>query len=184
MTIFNISEAEDLVKSRIKNKNLLKHMYAVQVSMKALARELSEDEELWELVGLVHDIDYEDTMNNPENHGVIGAEILKDAGYPAEVTDAVVAHVGNVERDSNLKKSIYAVDGLTGLIVACALIKPEKKLDLITVDFIMKKMGEKKFAAGANRENIKSCSELGLSLERFIGITLEAMKSISDKIGL
>ncbi|MDD3625851.1 MAG: HDIG domain-containing protein [bacterium] len=181
---FDLNQAEELVQSRIKNKNLLKHMYAVQASMKALAKELKEDEELWELVGLVHDVDYEETMNTPEKHGEIGVEILKEAGYPPEVTDAVLAHVGNVERDTNLKKAIFAVDSLTGLIVACALIKPEKKIDLIETDFVIKKMGEKKFAAGANRESIKACSELGFSLEQFIDITLTAMKSISGQLGL
>ena len=181
---YDLGKANDLVNKHIKNKNLRKHMYAVQASMKALAKELNEDQALWEIVGLVHDVDYEKTMDNPKEHGKISVEILKQEGYGEEVTGPVLAHVGHVERDNNIKKAIYSVDSLTGLIVACALIKPEKKLELIKTEFVLKKMDEKRFAAGANRESIKACSELGFTLEKFINITLQAMKSISDKLGL
>ncbi len=181
---FDIEKAEALVKSKVKNKNLIKHMYAVQHSMRNLAKTLNEDENLWELVGLVHDIDYEETSKNPAEHGIVGANILKEAGYSDDVTSAVLAHVGNVERDTRIKKEIFAVDGLTGLIVACALIHPSKSLEPIDVNFVLKRFKEKRFAAGANRDSIKSCEELGLSLEKFTEITLCAIKNISDKLGL
>ncbi|HHY46975.1 MAG TPA: HDIG domain-containing protein [Firmicutes bacterium] len=179
-------EALDLVKKHVKNKNLIKHMLATEAVMRALARRLGEDEELWGLAGLVHDVDYDETAKSPERHSLVGGALLRDLGLPGELVHAVEAHnqCHGIPRASRLDKALYAVDPLTGLIVAAALIHPEKKLSAIDVPFIMHRFKESSFARGANRDQIKACSELGIGLEEFIGIGLEAMQGISGELGL
>ncbi|HDD64902.1 MAG TPA: HDIG domain-containing protein [Firmicutes bacterium] len=176
-------EAIRLLKSKIKNKNLIKHSLAVEACMRKLARYFGEDEEMWGLCGLLHDLDYEDAKLNPEIHGYKTAEYLKGK-VPEVVIDAIISHPGHKERETKMAKALYCVDPLTGLIVACALILPEKKLEKIDKKFVLNRFKEKRFAAGANREQIKECEKLGFSLEEFIEICLSAMKSISDQLGL
>ncbi len=177
-------QALEEIKKRIKNKNLLKHMLATEACMKELAKNFNEDQDIWALSGLVHDIDYEETKDTPEKHATLGAEILKSLGYDKKITDAVLAHAGKKTPENKLEWALYAVDPLTGLIVASALMHPEKKLWSIDVNFILRRFKEKRFAAGANREQIKKCSEIGLSLNEFISICLKAMQSISKELGL
>ncbi len=174
------------LKKRVKNKNLIKHMLATEAVMRALAERLGEDVEKWGIVGLLHDIDYEETKDRPEEHSLIGAEILENMGLSEDIIYAVKVHnpIHNLPRNSKLDKALYAVDPLTGLIVACALITPEKKLSKIDTAFVLRRFKEKAFAKGANREQIKTCSELGLSLEEFIDIALRAMQGISGQLGL
>ncbi|MDL1972002.1 MAG: HDIG domain-containing protein [Deltaproteobacteria bacterium] len=174
------------LKKRVKNKNLIKHMLATEAVMRALAERFGEDVEKWGIVGLLHDIDYEETKDRPEEHSLIGAEILENMGLPEDIIYAVKVHnpIHNLPRNSKLDKALYAVDPLTGLIVACALITPEKKLSKIDTAFVLRRFKEKAFAKGANREQIKTCSELGLSLEEFIDIALRAMQGISGQLGL
>ncbi len=182
----NRDEALDKVKKYVKNKNLIKHMLATEAIMRALAKRFNEDEEKWGLTGLLHDIDYEITEKEPEKHSLLAEELLKDENLPKDVIDAIKAHneIHNLPRETLLAKALYAVDPLTGLIVAAALIHPEKKLAPLDVNFILNRFKEKSFARGANREQIKTCEDLGLSLEEFIVIGLEAMKSVSDELGL
>lgn len=174
------------LKNRVKNKNLIKHMLATETVMKALAERLKEDVEKWGITGLLHDIDYEETKDKPEKHSLIGAEILENMGLPEDIVYAVRVHnpIHNLPRRGKLDKALYAIDPLTGLIVACALIRPEKKLSKIDTTFVLRRFKEKAFAAGANREQIKTCTELGLSLEEFTDISLKAMQSISQDLGL
>ncbi|NMA92670.1 MAG: HDIG domain-containing protein [Firmicutes bacterium] len=175
-----------LVKSRVKNKNLIKHMLATEAVMAALARKFNQDESLWALAGLLHDLDYDQTADQPEQHGLVGARILEDKGLPAELVQAVKAHnpaVG-VERKTLLDKALYAVDPITGLLVAAALVHPQKKMSAIDGAFVMNRFKEKSFARGADREQIKSCRHLGLSLEEFIAISLAAMQGIARELGL
>lgn len=176
----------ELLKKNLKNKNLLKHCYAVEAVMRALAEHFGEDVELWGTAGLLHDIDYEDTADKPEEHSIVGGKMLEEAGYPQELVHAVIAHnpCHGVEMETLLDKALYAVDPVTGLIVAAALIRPEKKLDAIDAQFVLNRFGEKSFARGANREQIKTCSEIGFELEDFIALSLEAMKGISGELGL
>ncbi|ACK42762.1 MULTISPECIES: HD domain-containing protein [Dictyoglomus] len=182
----NRDEALDKVKKYVKNKNLIKHMLATEAIMRALAKRFNEDEEKWGLTGLLHDIDYEITEKEPEKHSLLAEELLKDENLSKDVIDAIKAHneIHNLPRETLLAKALYAVDPLTGLIVAAALIHPEKKLAPLDVNFILNRFKEKSFARGANRDQIKTCEDLGLSLEEFIAIGLEAMKSISDELGL
>ena len=170
----------------ISNKNLLKHMLATEVVMGELAEHFGEDSQVWGLAGLLHDIDYDETKDLAELHSKRGAEILKELGYPEEIVYAVLVHndCHNLPRKSLMDKALYATDPLTGLIVAGALIKPEKKLAAIDVDFLLKRFHEKTFAKGARREQIAACEELGLSLEEFVAIGLRAMQKIPKELGL
>lgn len=177
-------EALNLVKQNLKNKNLFKHVLAVEAVMKALAKRLGEDEDVWALAGLLHDLDYEKTKDKPERHGYVTLEILESKNLPQEVLDAILAHAGHKERIKPIEKAIYAADPVTGLIVAAALITKEKKLDAIDTEFVLRRFGEKAFARGANRDQIKSCEELGISLRDFISLSLDAMKAISQELGL
>jgi len=180
----NREEALELVKKNVSNKNLIKHMLAAEVCMKEMAEHLNMDKEKWALAGLLHDLDYDKTKDDFPRHGFETVEMLEGKGLPEDVLQAILSHTGSVERKSIMDKALYAVDPLTGLIVAAALMHPSKKLGNLDVDFIMRRFKEKRFAAGANREQIKTCSELGLELEEFIRICLAGMQSISEELGL
>ncbi len=176
--------AVELVKNHVKSKNLIKHCLAVEVVMRALAKRFGEDEELWGLAGLLHDLDYDYTKDDPQNHGLKTVELLKDYDVPKAVLDAILAHCEKKEITTKMERAIYAADPVTGFIVAAALITPEKSLSVIDTDFLMRRFKEKLFAKGANREQMKSCEELGLSLEEFLTLSLDAMKTISKELGL
>lgn len=180
----NREEALELVKSYVKNKNLVKHMLATEACMRELAKHLGEDEELWGLTGLLHDLDYDRTLNDFSRHGFLSAEILKEKGIDERILHSIKAHPGHIERESKLDKALYAIDPLTGLIVASALMHPDKKLESLDREFVLRRFKEKRFAAGANREQIKTCTELGLSLEEFIEISLRGMERIAEELGL
>ena len=177
-------EALILMKSKLKNRNLQKHTIATEACMRFLARHFGEDEELWGLAGLLHDLDYEETAKDASKHGLVSAQMLEEIGIDERIIHAVKAHAEHVEAQSNMDKAIFAVDPLTGLIVAATLMHPTKKLANVDTQFVMKRFKEKSFAAGANRNNIRTCENLGLPLEEFITICLEAMKSVADDLGL
>ncbi len=175
-----------LLKKNLTNKNLFNHSLAVEAVMRRLARHFGEDEELWGIAGLLHDIDYDWTKDEPERHSLEGARVLEEAGLPREVVYAVKAHNSRhgLPRLSLLDKALYATDPLTGFIVAAALIRPEKKLAAVDVDFLQNRFKEKSFARGASRETMMACEEMGLSLEEFMRMGLEAMKGIAGELGL
>lgn len=174
----------ELVKENCGNKNLLKHMLATEAVMAALARKLGEDEVEWAAAGLVHDLDYDETADSPERHGLVAADMLCQRGFSDEIVHAVKAHNAHVPRESAMDRALYASDPVTGLIVAAALMHPTKKLSGLDVDFVMRRFGEKRFAAGADRDQIAASSELGLDLEEFIGLALAAMQGVREELGL
>ncbi|MEZ4812755.1 MAG: HDIG domain-containing protein [Caldisericia bacterium] len=178
--------AYKLVLEKISNKTLIKHMLATEAVMALVAEKFGEDKDLWGLAGLVHDIDYTETEKTPEKHALVGSKWLEELGYPKEICYAVSCHnsMTGVKRISKMDETLYTCDPLTGLIVACALIHKDKKLEPIDVPFVLNRFREKRFAAGANREQIENCSNIGLTLEEFIDIGLEAMKGISKELGL
>jgi len=182
----NRPDALELVKEQVKNKNLINHMLATEAVMRRLAEQLGEDPELWALTGLLHDVDYDQTVHAPEQHGLVGAQLLEDLGCPAALIQAVKAHNDALgfAAETVMDKALYAVDPVTGLLVAAALIHPEKKLSAIDVDFVLNRFKEKSFARGANRRQIEGCCELGLTLEQFVGVSLTAMQNIAKEIGL
>lgn len=180
-------EALELLKQNIQNQNLIKHSLAVEAVMRALARHFGEDEEKWGLAGLLHDIDYEKTKENPKEHSLFSAKILKDLGVSEEICQAVKVHneAHGILPKSLMEKSLFVVDPLTGLIVAAVLVLPSKKIIDLTVENILNRFKEKSFARGANREIIK-CAEkfLNLKLEDFVKLGLEAMQKINKELGL
>lgn len=175
-----------LVERKVGNRNLIKHMLATEAIMKALAVKFNSDIDAWGLAGLVHDVDYKKTEKKPEEHGLIGAKWLEELGYPTDVIKAVSCHneMTGVPIESTMDKALHVCDPLTGLIVACALIHPDKKLSSIDVPFILNRFKERRFAAGASREQMERCTEIGLTLEEFVEIGLVAMRGISDELGL
>lgn len=179
-------EALKLVQKEVKNRNLIKHMLAVEAIMRALAARLGEDVEQWGLAGLLHDIDYDKTADKPELHSLVGADMLAAAKVDPRIVYAVRVHneVHGLPRISFLDRALYAADPLSGLIVAAALIHPDRKLASIDVPFILNRFAEKSFARGANREQIETCNDFGLSLESFIDLSLQAMRGISGQLGL
>ncbi|MBS3810428.1 MAG: HDIG domain-containing protein [Halanaerobiales bacterium] len=179
-------EAYQLVKENIKQKNLVKHCLAVEAVMRRLAKYFDEDVKKWGLTGLLHDIDYEQTADQPKKHSLVGAKMLKEMGLDDDLIYAVKVHNHEhaLERKSLLDKALYASDPLTGLIVASALIHPEKSLKAVDTEFVLNRYSESSFAKGADRDVIASCQEMGLSLDEFVRLALEGMKSISDDLGL
>ena len=174
-----------LMRAKAPKTNLQKHMLAVEAVMRAVARRFGQDEELFGLVGLLHDLDYEETVNMAEEHGRRAADELVRLGYPAEVAAAVRAHCpANTERASLLDRALHAVDPLTGLIVASALITPAKSLSAIDGGFVLNRMGEKGFARGANRDQIRSCADFGLALSDLLALGVRAMQDIAGELGL
>jgi len=183
-------QALKLLHEKMQNQNLRRHCYAVEAVMRALARHFKEDEEKWGIIGLLHDGDYEKTKDKPEKHTLMMVEWLKELGETDEETISAIlshnyAHTGQNPPKNKLEWSLYCCDELTGLIVAVALVKPDKKLASVTVDSIMKKWNKKDFARGVKREQIEECeSRLEIPLKEFIQIALEAMQAISKDLGL
>jgi predicted hydrolase (HD superfamily) len=179
-------EALALLKEFNKTDSLIKHAYAVEGAMRYIARTMDEDEQKWGIVGLVHDLDYE---RFPEQHCSKSREILEGRGWPPEYVRAVVSHgwgmCSDAEPQTNMEKVLYAVDELTGLIVAAALVRPSKSLADLEAKSVMKKWKDKSFAAGVNRSVIeKGTAMLGLELSDLISRTIAGMREVADKIGL
>jgi len=183
----NREQALKLLDEKLTNKNLVKHSLAVEAVMRALARHFGEDEEIWGMAGLLHDLDYEVTKDDWTKHGLIAEEWLKEYNLPKEIFEIGQDHNAEAwgrEPKSKAGWAIYATDPLTGLITATALMNPEKKIANISTESVLKKFKNLKFAAGANREHIKACENTGLSLEDFINVSLKAMQSIDKDLGL
>jgi len=169
------------------NKNLVKHSLAVEAVMRALAGHFSEDPELWGMAGLLHDLDYEVTKDDWTKHGLVAEEWLKGYDLPKEIFEIGQDHNAEAwgrEPRSKAGWAIYATDPITGLITATALMNPEKKIRNVEAKSVLKKFKNLKFAAGANREHMKKCEEIGLTLEEFCDIALKAMQGINKELGL
>jgi hypothetical protein len=177
-------KAYDLVVEKIGVNNLLKHILAVEAGMRRLAQHFGEDVEFWGLTGLVHDLDYNETKNDEKRHTYLTAEWLSPYQLPQEMLYAIHAHPGHVPCKSRLDWALYSVDPTTGFIVACALMHPEKKLSVIDSEFMLRRFKEKRFAAGATRENMAACSSLGLELEQFLLLVHGGMLTIANELGL
>jgi putative nucleotidyltransferase with HDIG domain len=180
-------EALKVLKENIQNQNLIKHSLAVEAVMKALARYFQENKEKWGLTGLLHDIDYEKTKGDANQHSLIGAKMLEDLNIESEICQAVKVHnqTHGILPQTLLEKALFVVDPLTGLIVAATLVLPSKKIKDLTPENVLNRFKEKSFAKGADRETIKKCEDyLNLKLEKLIKISLQAMKEISSELGL
>ena len=168
------------------SESLRKHALAVEACMRAYARKAAEDEELWGMVGLIHDFDYE-KYPTAEEHPYRGNEILKQRGYSDDVRRAIMSHAEytGVSRVSAMEKTLFACDELAGFITACALVRPGKSLAEVEAGSVRKKMKDKAFARSVNRNDIiQGAAELGVELEQHIAFCIEAMRSIARELGL
>jgi predicted hydrolase (HD superfamily) len=183
----NRETAYQILMKYLTNRNLIKHSLAAEATMRALARSCNENEEVWGITGLLHDADYEMSKGHPEQHGLILFE-KEPNSIPPDIAHAIKSHnftYTNVLPETKLDWAITCCDQLTGLIVAAALVHPDRKLQALTVDFIMKRLKQKDFAKGADRKPIYLCREkLGIPLENFISIALSAMQEISNQLEL
>lgn len=174
------------LRSHNESDSLVKHGIAVGAAMKAYARKFGEDEAAWQVTGLLHDVDYE---KHPtiEEHGKVGADWLKAAGYPDDMIYAVHAHNDyfNMPRHDQLSRALFACDELAGLITACALVRPTKSLEGLEAASVRKKMRDKAFARGVNRDDIlKGVEELGVDLNDHITFVIAAMQTEAPALGL
>ncbi len=179
-------EAFNLIKKNVSKKNVIFHMLAVEAIMRSAARHFGENEEYWGLIGLLHDVDYEKTEKTPEKHGLLAEEMLKDL-VPEKVIRAVKTHNSqhtNVKPENLVEKALIACDAISGLLVACALVMPSKKLADVKIETVAKKFRDKDFARGADRERISVCEEIGVSKEKFFEISLDGLKNIASEICL
>lgn len=168
------------------SESLRKHALAVEACMRAYARKLGGDEELWGVVGLVHDFDYE-KYPSAQEHPYKGNEILKERGYSDEIRRAVMSHADytGVARDTPMEKALFACDELAGFITAVALVKPGKSLAEVDAKSVRKKMKDKAFARGVSRDDIvNGASDLGVGLDEHIAFCIEALKGIAVELGL
>ena len=173
-------EALDILHSKLKKKNLVKHSLACEIGMKRIAEYLGEDADLWGLAGLLHDIDYEE-IEDAEEHGKKGASFLKGK-LDDKVVKAIERHTGYIEPKSTMDIALYALDPLTGLIIAAMLMHSSKTLAEIDTKFVLKKFKQKGFARGANREQILACEKISIPLDDFVNIVLKAMQEINEEL--
>lgn len=184
--IMNRDEALEELKLRVSNKDVLQHSIAVEAVMREFARYYNADADIWGLSGLLHDIDYERTANNPSLHGIVGADILENLDIDGAVVYSVRAHNDNndIPRNRKMDKVLFLADFFTDLIIKCTLLLPTKKISEVTVGFLQKEMDDKDFSVIANRDKIGYLNELGLTLEEFIAISLRALQGVSQEFAL
>jgi predicted hydrolase (HD superfamily) len=189
----NYNQAKELVNKYIKDEITKFHLIESEAIMKALATYFNENEEEWGIIGLLHDIDWELTKNNPTEHCVKAVDILKPAGASDFLIETIVSHgygrlnndnLKNKQRTMKIQYALAAAETLTGLIVAAALVQPDKKLNSVKPESLKKKFKQKSFAANCERDIILECEKMGLSLDKFLEIGLKALQEISPTIGL
>lgn len=178
-------EALKLVERKISNVNLRKHMLCTEACLAAFAPRFDSDPAVWGLAGLLHDVSYEEAEKAGDMmlHAELGARIALENGLPEEAVHSIKAHAGGVPRNTSLDKILYAVDPLTGLIVAAALMHPDRLRGLQSSS-VPKRFKDRRFAAGADRDQILTCTGLGFELDEFISVCLEAMRGIRDELDL
>ena len=179
--------ARELFQEYVKAGNLAKHCLATEAIMKALARRSGEDEVLWGIVGLLHDLDFEETKDDPASHTLKSAQILREKGIHPLIIQAIKSHNAEalgMERVRPIDFALSAAENITGLIVAAALVQPEKRLASVKASSVIKRMKEKAFAKNVRREAILECERIGLSLDEFVEVSLGAMQEIHEALGL
>jgi len=180
-------EAWALLCEWIQNPNLRKHLLAAEAAMRAYARKFGEDEDTWGIVGLLHDLDYERHPSQEAGHPFVGIEELRRRGLPEVWTRAMLSHAdyAGIPRQSQMEKTLYAVDELVGFITAVALVRPNKRLAEVDVAAVRKKMKDKAFARTVNREDIVQGAEaLGVPLDEHIAFVITALQQIAPQLGL
>ncbi len=179
-------EAYALVTERIPQRNLVNHCVATEVIMRALAEHLgadAADADRWALAGLLHDLDYAETADDPARHGLVSAQELAGV-IDEEMLHAILAHADKAPRETPMDRALWCADPTTGFIVAAALVRPEKDITGVQLKSLTKRWKEKAFAKGASREQMAGCAELGLERDEFLGLALAAMQARASDIGL
>jgi putative nucleotidyltransferase with HDIG domain len=184
-------DALAIVEEFTASESLRKHMLSVETAMRAYAEHFGEDVERWGLTGLVHDFDYErfpNAAHSPtEEHPAHGVRILRDRGFPEDILQAILGHAtySGVARETRMAKALFAVDELTGLITATALVRPSRSVHEVEARSVRKKMKDKAFARGVSREDvIQGAQELGVDLDEHIGFVIGAMQRNAESLGL
>jgi len=182
----NLEEAKELMKGSLAQENLRKHCIAVSAIMRGIAKELGRDEEEFALAGMLHDIDFEQTKEAPEKHGILAAKTL-EGKVNERILHAIMAHNfehTGVRPETELDYALIVSDALSGLVVATALVMPDKKLASISRETLKRKFKQKDFARRCNREHILYCEKIGIPLERLFEIALDSMKEVAAELGL
>jgi len=180
-------QAEELLHQYISDEKMLYHCYASEAVMRALAGKLGRDPEKWGIAGLLHDIDAEMTDKDPKRHALEAIPILREQGLDEDMLDAIKMHneeATGQQRTTEFQHALAAGETITGLIYATALVYPDKKIKSVKPKSIRKRMKETAFAASVNRDTIRECEQIGVPLDEFIELSLNAMKEIDQKIGL
>jgi len=180
-------DARTLMESRLAEDNLRKHSLASEAIMRELAERLGHDPDVWGIAGLLNDIDFPETRNTPERHALVAAEILREKGVSDEIIEAIKAHNAEalgISREGPLQVALTAAETITGMVVATTLVYPDKKIASVKPKSITKRMKQKEFARAVNRDHIRLCEEIGIPLDEFAALSLKAMGSISDELGL
>ena len=185
-TFINRKKAIELLKENLSNRNLIRHSLAAEAVMRKLAEDRGEDIDLWGITGLLHDLDYEKTVDDPARHALVTASML-EGQLPEEAVHAIKSHNSEnngVERSSDFDYLLAAGESITGLIVAVALVYPDKKIQPVKLKSVLKRMNMTAFARSVPRETIRDSSKAGYELDEFVRLSLEAMKGIASEIGL
>jgi len=181
------NEALQLMKEYLKADNLQKHSLATEIIMRKIAQRRGDNEELWGIAGLLHDLDFEETKDDMPNHTLKTQEILKKKGVSKEIIEAIKGHNAEnlgYQRDRPIDHALTCAECITGMVIATTLVYPDKKLASVKPKSILKRMKQKEFARSVNREYIKECEKIGIPLEEFAELSLNAMREISDELGL
>jgi putative nucleotidyltransferase with HDIG domain len=181
------SEYLKLLNEKVANPKMIAHSLASEAVLRALALRFNEDEEIWGIAGLMHDIDVEQTESDPKKHALLGADMLLSEGFPPEAADAVRMHnemATGLNRSTRFQHALAAGETITGLIFATALVYPDKKVASVKAKSVVKRMKEKAFAASVNRETIMECEKFGIPIDEFAQLALDAIVPIAEELGL
>ena len=178
-------QALALMHQHVRSESLRRHMYSVEAACRAYARLFKEDEELYGLAGLLHDFDYEE---HPDEHPLAGEPILREQGYPEAVVKAILSHYAvrtGVHPETRMERTLHACDEITGLVTAAALVRPSRSVMDLEAKSVLKKMKDKAFAAGVDREDVRKAAEdLGVELADHVQFVIEAMRTVAPELGL
>lgn len=183
---FDRESAWALLTEHTDNPSLLKHALAVEAAMRAYARKLGEDEDVWGVLGLIHDFDYQQNPTE-ETHLHVGCRLLRERGWPEEWIRVIASHADymGVPRDTPAARALYAVDELCGFLTACALVRPDRSIAAVEVKSVLKKIKDKAFARGVNRDDVRrGAAELGIDLAEHVTFVRDALASIADRLEL
>ena len=176
-----------MLKQHTSQENLFKHALASEAIMRALAKRLGEDSERWGIAGLLHDVDYDQTKDQPERHTLVAEPILRDAGLDDEIIQAVKAHNAEalgIVRETKMALALTCAETMTGMVIATTLVYPDKRIRSVKPKSIVKRMKEKQFAKSVNRDHIRLCERIDIPLNEFAQLSLLAMSEISEDLGL